>query len=179
MPVTNARNAPLSTIRPKMTSRPDPVQPADAEARALALSLLAARHAALAYMGAGGEGPQISRIAFGLDPAGQPLTLISGLAPHFAGLAADPRCSVMVGEPGDKGDPLTHPRLMIRAQAQFVAVDDAERPALRGHWLKGHPKAALYVDFADFAFVRLVPQSALLNGGFARAFRLTAADLIA
>ena len=96
MPVTNARNAPLSTFRPKMTSRPDPVQPADAEARALALSLLAARHAALAYMGAGGEGPQISRIAFGLDPAGQPLTLISGLAPHFAGLAADPEATAPV-----------------------------------------------------------------------------------
>lgn len=157
--------------------QPDPVQPADAEARALALTLLATNHAALAYMGPGDAGPQISRIAFGLDATGIPLTLISGLAPHFAGLKADPRCSVMVGTPGDKGDPLTHPRLMIRATAQFIAADDPTRPTLRAHWLKGHPKATLYVDFPDFAFVRLVPESALLNGGFARAFRLSPADL--
>lgn len=158
--------------------RPDPVQAADDAARALARSLLAASHAALAYLDDGGA-PAISRIAFGLCPAGQPMTLISQLAPHFAGLAADPRCAVMVGEVGARGDPLTHPRLMIRARARFVAADDPARPELRAHWLKGHPKAALYVDFTDFAFVRLVPESALLNGGFARAFRLTPGDLLA
>lgn len=156
--------------------RPDPVQPADDEARALARALLSANHAALAYLDDSGA-PAIGRIAFGLCPEGQPMTLISRLAAHFAGLVADPRCSVMVGEVGVKGDPLTHPRLMIRATASFVAADDPARPALRAHWLKGHPKAALYVDFTDFAFVRLVPESALLNGGFARAFRLAPGDL--
>ena len=155
----------------------DPVQPADPEARALAQRLMQANHAALAWADPASGHPSISRIAFGLCPEGGPLTLISGLAPHMAALKADPRCSVMVGEVGAKGDPLTHPRLMIRARAAFVAADDPGRPALRAHWLKGHPKAALYVDFADFAFVRLTPESALLNGGFARAFRLTPDDL--
>lgn len=155
---------------------PDPVQVADDAARSMALSLMTAKHAALAYLDASGA-PAISRIAFGLCPDGLPLTLISALAPHFAGLRADPRCSVMVGEVGEKGDPLTHPRLMIRARASFVAADDPARPALRAHWLKGHPKAALYIDFADFALVRLTPESALLNGGFARAFRLSPDDL--
>lgn len=159
-------------------NRPDPVQPADDAARAEARALLAANHAALAYLDPTG-GPAISRIAFGLCPLGQPITLISALAPHFAALKADPRCSVMVGEVGAKGDPLTHPRLMIRASASFVAPDDPDRPTFRAHWLKGHPKAALYIDFADFAFVRLTPESALLNGGFGRAFRLTPADLVA
>ena len=92
-------------------------------------------------------------------------------------LLRDPRCALLVGEPGDKGDPLTHPRLMIRSRAAFVPTDDPARPAIRAHWLKGHPKAALYIDFPDFAFVRLIPESALLNGGFARAFRLTPDDL--
>lgn len=160
-----------------MSTRPDPVAPADDDARALAQSLLATGHAALSYASAEDGLPSISRIAFGLDEAGMPVTLISGLAPHFAGLRAHPDCSLMVGEPGVKGDPLTHPRLMIRARAEFVAADDPSRPALRDHWLKGHPKAALYIDFPDFAFVRLHVQSALLNGGFARANRLTAADL--
>lgn len=36
---------------------------------------------------------------------------------------------------------------------------------------------ALATDLPDFAFVRLVPQSALLNGGFGRAFRLEPQDL--
>ena len=160
-----------------MTTRPDPVQLADDAARALAHGLLTLNHAALGWADPASGHPSISRIAFGLCPEGQPLTLISGLAPHLAALKADPRCSVLLGEVGDKGDPLTHPRLMIRTHAGFVAPDDPGRAALRAHWLKGHPKAALYIDFPDFAFVRLVPESALLNGGFARAYRLTPADL--
>lgn len=160
-----------------MPTRPDPVQPADAEALALALSILTgARHAALAYTDADGT-PSISRIAFGLDPDGTPLTLVSALAPHRAALEARPDCAVMLGEPGARGDPLTHPRLMVKARAGLVAPDDPARPALRALWLETHPKAKLYVDFADFAFVRLDPVSALLNGGFGRAFRLGPQDL--
>jgi heme iron utilization protein len=83
----------------------------------------------------------------------------------------------MLGEVGDKGDPLTHPRLMIRARAAFVAPDDPSRPLIRARWLDRSPKSAIYVDLPDFAFVRLTPISALLNGGFARAFRLSPEDL--
>lgn len=156
----------------------DPVAEADASARLLAQDLLArARHASLSFIDPATAKPGISRIAFGLDPQGCPLTLISALSQHAGALRADADCAVMVGEVGDKGDPLTHPRLMIRARAVFVAADDPTRPDLRAHWLKGHPKAALYVDFADFAFARLVPVQALLNAGFGRAYRLSAADL--
>ena len=62
---------------------------------------------------------------------------------------------------------------MLRAVAEFV-----EKDSQRDHWLKGHPKAALYIDFTDFAFVRLRPVSALLNGGFGRAWRLAPDDLL-
>lgn len=161
-----------------MTTRPDPVQPADEAAHKLAVALLAgASHAALAYADPATGAPMISRIAFGLGPDGGPVTLISSLAAHFAGLKANPLCSLMVGEVEAKGDPLTHPRLMVQARAEFVAADDPARPRLRNQWLAAHPKAKLYVDFADFTFVRLVPQAALLNGGFGRAFRLAAEDL--
>ena len=161
-----------------MTRKSDPVSSADAEARAEARALLAeARFAALAYTDATTGLPGISRIAFGLGPEGEPLTLISSLSAHTAGLRAQASCAFMVGEPGDKGDPLTHPRLMVQAEAQFVAPDDPARAALRAHYLETHPKARLYADFADFAFVRLVPRQALLNGGFGRAFRFEAADL--
>lgn len=157
--------------------RADPVSDPDEGARILAQGLLRMPHAALAWTDPQTGTPGISRIAFGLDPEGDPVTLISALAEHFAALRANPDCAVMVGEVGEKGDPLTHPRLMIRALAQFVALGDPDRATLRSNWLKGHPKAALYVDFADFAFVRLIPQSALLNAGFARAFRMAPSDL--
>ena len=159
--------------------RPDPVSAADDAARAQARALLAgANHAALAWTDPETLTPGISRIGFGLTPEGVPLTLISALAPHVAALRAHPDCAVMLGEVGARGDALTHPRLMLRARAEFIAASDPNRPALRAEWLMGHPKAALYIDFADFSFVRLHPVSALLNAGFARAFYLNAADLL-
>lgn len=157
---------------------PDPVRPADAEARALARGLLTeARHAALAWTDPETGTPGISRIALGLAPEGGPVTLISSLAPHTAALRAQPLAAVMVGEPGAKGDPLTHPRLMLRVRAGFVERGTSDHAALRDRWLADHPKSALYIDFADFTLVRLEPVSALLNAGFARAFRLSVEDL--
>jgi putative heme iron utilization protein len=156
---------------------PDPVAAADDVARTLARDLLQADHAALAYTDAITGTPGISRISFGRAVDGTPMTLISWLAPHHAGLIAHPECAVMVGDPGPKGDPLTHPRLMLRVRARMVQRDDPSHPALRDHWLKLRPKAKLYIDFADFAFVCLTPLSAMLNGGFGRAYHLLPADL--
>ena len=161
-----------------MPTRPDPVAPADAEARSLARRLLTgARHAALAFVDAQTQEPGISRIALGQDATGTPVTLISALSQHHAALFAHPTAALMVGEPGLKGDPLTHPRLMIRVHATFIDRETPDHIALRAQWLHTHPKAKLYIDFADFAFLRLTPLSALLNGGFGRAFRQTADDL--
>jgi heme iron utilization protein len=160
-----------------MTTRPDPIQPADDAARALAKTLLALDHAALAWISPDTGAPGISRIAFARDPAVGPLTLISGLAAHYPALRANRACAVMLGEVGAKGDPLTHPRLMFDARAEFVAPDDPGRPALRDRWLQRAPKSAVYLDLPDFVFVRLVPQAALLNGGFGKAHRLLPEDL--
>ena len=160
-----------------MSKRPDPVQPATEDALTLARQLLALGHAALAWEDPDTGTPGISRIAFARDPDAGLLTLISGLAPHFRALRDRPDCALMLGEVGDKGDPLTHPRLMIRARAHFVAGDDPARPALRDRWLQRNPKATIYIDLPDFAFVRLQPSSALLNGGFARAFHISPEDL--
>jgi heme iron utilization protein len=158
--------------------RRDPFHAPDDASRAEARALLkAARHGALAYLDAATGTPGISRIAVGLDPAGQPVTLISQLSTHHAGLCVHPVAALMVGEPGPKGDPLTHPRLMLRVEAMFVARGDPDRIALRAQWLSGHPKSTLYVDFADFDFVRLAVLGAVLNGGFGRATRLAPEDL--
>ncbi|NJS39738.1 MAG: pyridoxamine 5-phosphate oxidase [Rhodobacteraceae bacterium] len=134
-------------------------------------------HAALAWTDPVTRTPGISRIAFFRDPDEGLLTLISALAPHFSALRAYPACALMLGEVGVKGDPLTHPRLMIQARAAFVSPDDPSRPALRDRWLARNPKAAVYIDLPDFAFVRLAPVSALLNAGFGRAHRIDPTDL--
>lgn len=158
--------------------RPDPVQPADDEARALAQHLLAeARFAALAVLEPGSGLPFVSRIALGLDAQGLPLALVSGLALHTRALQANPACCLLVGEPGPKGDPLTHPRLSLRARASLLDRDNPAHPPLRDAWLARNPKSKVYIDLPDFRFLRFDPVSAALNGGFARAFSLTAADL--
>lgn len=160
-----------------MPRRPDPVQTATDDALALVRQLLSLHHAALAWEDPDTGTPGISRIAFARDPDCGLLTLVSGLAPHFRALRDRPDCALMLGEVADKGDPLTHPRLMIRARASFIAPDDLARPGIRARWLERTPKAQVYIDLPDFAFVRLTPTSALLNGGFARAFHVRPEDL--
>jgi len=162
-----------------LAERIDPVRDADAEARSIARQLLAdARTAALAFVDPGTGAPSISRIGFGLAPDGAALTLLSDLAQHTRALRADPRAALLVGEPGPRGDPLNSARLSVSVTAHFVANSDPARTPLRDLWLRDHPKSKLYVDFADFSFVRFEIIGASLNGGFGRAYRLTATDLI-
>ncbi|MEZ5685269.1 MAG: pyridoxamine 5'-phosphate oxidase family protein [Paracoccaceae bacterium] len=157
---------------------PDPIRPTDAEARALAQGLIAAaRFGSLGTLDPETGHPMVTRVALGPGPAGGIFTLVSGLSAHSRALRADPRAGLLLGEPGAKGDPLTHPRLSLQVQARPVAPEAPDRAALRQRWLADHPKAKLYIDLPDFFFVELVPLGALLNGGFARAFRLTPEDL--
>ena len=148
-----------------------PIRPTDTEARELARDLLiAARHAALAVL-TDEATPMVSRVAV-LWHEGAVLTLVSDLSLHSKALAQRPQCSVLIGEPGTKGDPLTHPRLTLQCEAT-----EADKAALRGAWLAKHPKAKLYIDFTDFRILRLTPSQAHLNGGFGKAFHLFPADL--
>jgi putative heme iron utilization protein len=59
-----------------------------------------------------------------------------------------------------------------------VAPDSADEPRMRRRFLARHPKSELYAGFADFAFWRMDVVSAHLNGGFARAADLTAAEVL-
>ena len=161
-----------------MTDKPSPIRETDDEARAIAAGLMRdARFAALGVIHPDTGAPHVTRIGFGLSPDGRPLTLVSDLSLHSRALAIRPAASLLVGEPGPKGDPLTHPRLTIAAEARFVAPDDPGRGALRAAWLATHPKSTLYVDFADFRFVLFEIGSAALNAGFGKAFHLLREDL--
>jgi putative heme iron utilization protein len=120
--------------------------------------------------------PQVSRVAVATDSDGAPLILVSGLSAHTQALQADPRCSLLVGEPG-KGDALAYPRLSLFCSAQLV-TDPDDRQRVTGRFLRHLPKAALYADLPDFRYYRLEPHGASLNGGFGKAYRLGASDLM-
>lgn len=156
---------------------PSVLRETDAEARKEARELIiSARFAAIAVIDPASGYPNSSRVLTATDGAGTPMILASQLAAHTKALFASPRCSLLIGEPG-KGDPLAWPRISLQCDAVPIAADDPERPYLRMRFLRRHPKAALYIDFPDFLFFRIAPVSASLNGGFGRAFFLTATDL--
>ncbi len=156
----------------------DPFRPADDAARELARALIGdATHAALAVLRPGTTAPSVTRIALATDDLGTPITLISTLAEHTAALQANPACALLIGHAEDKGDPLTHPRLTLHCQAMPIPRNSHAHTTLRERFLALRPKAKLYVDFADFGFVRFQVQDGLLNGGFGKAWRLSTADL--
>lgn len=153
-----------------------PIRPTDDEARQLGRTLIdQARYGALAVLDQGA--PMATRIAVGTASDGTPLTLVSDLSHHTRALRAHPACSLLVGEPGPKGDPLTHPRLTLQAEARITEHSDPFYQLLREHYLTTHPKAQLYIDFTDFIFIRFHVREAHLNGGFGKAFHLTPKDL--
>jgi putative heme iron utilization protein len=154
------------------------LQPTSAEALRQAKTLLrSARHGALATLDPQSGAPQVTRVGVSTDFEGAPVLLISGLAAHFPALKADGRCSLLVGDPG-KGDPLAHPRMSITANAQILERDDPASKRIAARYLAHQPKAKLYAELGDFCFARLEPVSASLNGGFGKAYALTAADLL-
>ena len=155
----------------------DPIRETDDEARALARRLIEeARFGALAVLDPQTGFPAVSRVAVGPGPEGGLFTLISGLSAHSRALGQDPRAGLLLGEPGN-GDPLAHPRLSLQLRAHPLPDTDPRRAALRARWLADHPKAQIYIDLPDFLFVEFEILAGALNGGFARAYRLTADDL--
>jgi len=148
----------------------DPINPTDDTARAMARDILSdTRFGALAVLHEGT--PYVARTAM-LWTDGGLLTLISTLSTHTAGLQENPACSVLIGEPQDKGDPLTHPRMTL----QCIATQ-TDKQASKETWLTAIPKAKLYYDFSDFLMYQLRPNGVHLNGGFGKAYRLNVDDL--
>lgn len=155
-----------------------PIRPTDDAARHMAQDLIAqARFCAIGVIEPGTGTPMVTRVALGTAPDRTPISLISSLSQHTAALRECSDCSILVGEPGEKGDPLTHPRLTIQATAALIPHGDPTYAEMAAHYLRDHPKAKLYLDFADFNFARFTVRKAFLNGGFGKAFHLTSQDL--
>lgn len=161
-----------------MDQKKDVLRETDAEAIRLGRTLLrSSRYGAIAVIDPATGAPIASRVAVSTDHDGTPVILVSALAAHTGGIVADPRCSLLLGEPG-KGDPLAHARITISCRAEKIAKDDQRHARIHWRFLSHNPKAKRYAGLGDFAFFRLEVQSASLNGGFGKAYALTAQDLL-
>jgi putative heme iron utilization protein len=148
------------------------------DAIALAKSLIReAQHGALATLDPESGRPVATRVGLATDTDGAPLILVSALAAHTPALRADPRCSLLIGEPG-KGDPLAHPRVTLHCDAREIGRGSPEETNTAARYLAHNPKAALYAGLGDFRYFRLETLEASLNAGFGRAYALTAADVL-
>lgn len=104
-----------------------------------------------------------SVVSFAPDRAGLPVLLISSIAEHTRNLQADPRCSLIVTEPGDDGQALG--RLTLVGDAEPVTTDGEDVAA---RYYARFPQAAGYHRTHDFAFWRLRPRKLRYIGGFGR-----------
>jgi len=156
------------------TARP----PEDFNPIAVAKQLLrSTRAGALATIDRNTGHPFSSLVNVATDADGSPLILVSRLSAHTANIEVDPRASVLLASTG-KGDPLAHPRLTVLGTFVNISADAPDAARVRRRFLSRHPKSALYAGFGDFTFWRLQVASAHLNGGFARAADLKAANVI-
>ncbi len=168
--------APLPGAMPNRL--PENAPAPDFDPKAVAKDLLrATRAGALATIDRNTGHPFASLVNVATDVDGAPLILVSRLSTHTANLEIDGRASLLLASSG-KGDPLAHPRLTLLGSFAQIARDDPELPRIRRRFLARHPKSELYVGFVDFSFWRLQTVSAHLNGGFARAADLKAADVM-
>ena len=172
-----APNQPLPGAMPGRTPENAP-QPADFAPREVAKALLrVTRAGTLATLDRNSGHPFASLVNVATDSDGAPLILVSRLATHTANLEQDGRASLLLAETG-KGDALAHPRLTVLGRMAPVARDSEADARLRRRFLARHPKSELYAGFPDFAFWCMDVASAHLNGGFARAADLAAADIL-
>lgn len=136
-----------------------PLQPVDETARTLARRLVrTARFGALAVLEPDGGHPYASRAAVAPDIDGVPVMLLSSLAPHTVALDADPRCTLLLGEPG-RGDPLAHPRISVVGLARRLPRATQADVRVRGRFLARHPKAERYAPRALSSRLRCSPRS--------------------
>jgi putative heme iron utilization protein len=130
------------------------------------------RSGALATLMVGSGDPYCSLVNVATTADGSPLMLISRLAVHTRNVLADARVSLMLDE-RKPGDPLEGARVMLMGSA--VKIDSADA---RRRYLARQPEAAMFADFADFAFYQIKLKGAHLVAGFGRIVDLSAADVL-
>ena len=116
--------------------------------------------------------PHAALVTPALDEDAQPLLLLSNLAVHTRHLHAHPACALLFTGAPSSDNPQTTPRLCLTGEARELP-DKAKRDI----FLKIHPYASQYIDFADFTFWKLFIFGSNYVGGFANASPLKFAAL--
>jgi heme iron utilization protein len=154
-----------------------PVDPKETHAEAVAdvkRLMRLARTGALATLEAREGAPLTTLIGVASDFDGAPLFLMSTLSRHTRNLVGDPRASLLLTGPHERGDPLNHPRVTLSGRIERCAA-----PRAKVRYLQRNPKAGLYAGFADFALYQLRIDDVHFNGGFGRAAPLAPAEVLA
>lgn len=103
---------------------------------------------------------------------------LSRLAPHTRNLLADPRASLVIGEPDTGGnDPQTLGRVSVQGTVIELTRGSTDYTDARERYLEHLPEAEQLFGFGDFMLLRLLPADARYTGGFARAYTLSRAQL--
>jgi heme iron utilization protein len=129
------------------------------------------RSGALATLVAGSGDPYCSLVNVATSIDGAPLLLLSKLALHTKNLLADARVSLMLDE-RKEGDPLECARVMLMGTCANDS-DLLSGPA----YLRRHPEAEMFANFADFGLYRMEVARAHLVAGFGRIVDLKPQDV--
>ena len=130
------------------------------------------RSGALATLMPGNGDPYCSLVNVATEVSGAPLMLLSTLAIHTKNLLADNRVSLMLDERKD-GDPLEGARVMLMGTASRTEYSSA-----RTAYLRRHPEAEQFANFADFTFFQMDVLRIHLVAGFGRIVDLKPEDIL-
>jgi len=130
------------------------------------------RSGALATLMTGSGDPYCSLVNVATAIDGAPLLLLSKLALHTKNILADARASLMLDE-RKEGDPLGGARVMLMGAC---AADSSTATA--SAYLRRHPEAEMFANFADFAFYRMEISRAHLVAGFGRIIDLGPKEIL-
>jgi len=128
--------------------------------------------ATLSTLDQGTGHPYASLVEVATTPNGKPILLLSRLARHTRNLGADARSSLLFDSRTFTDNPMAASRVTL-----VGTIEIASEASIGARFLRRHPGARLYADFADFAFWHVRPSSAHFVGGFGRITELAAAEL--
>ena len=130
------------------------------------------RSGALATLVPGSGDPYCSLVNVATHVDAAPLFLLSKLALHTKNILVDKRVSLMLDE-RKEGDPLEGARVMLMGTCSHTSD-----PSVPGAYLRRHPEAEMFANFADFAFYRMDITRAHLVAGFGRIVDLRPQDVL-
>ncbi|MEM1372154.1 MAG: hypothetical protein AAGG72_08020, partial [Pseudomonadota bacterium] len=146
-------------------------------------------HAALATTMTKSTTPYASLVAMACDATGAPLLLLSKLAVHTRNIDAEPRASLLISQAATRAERiepsesdqspnlLAEPRVTLIGHVEALERGSDREMAARQRFIRRHPSAQRYIDFADFTMYAFVTEAAHFIGGFARVFDIPGEEL--